>query len=106
MRILTHFARPGLVLALPVTTKDGMPLLGRGTRLTQRHLRALYDDGVRTIDVDPEESLGSWDEIPEVPAFLRALETRFAPVAADRRMAEMKDAIRDVYLDYLAEIER
>lgn len=105
MRILTQFARPGLALARPVVTADGLPLLGRGTRLTRGHLRALSESGVRIIAVEDDPELNRWDEIPEVDPWLRALAARFAGVAHDRRMATLRDAVRVVYLDFLAEIE-
>lgn len=101
MRILTQFARPGLRLAQPVETIDGLPLLGRGTELTRRHLRTLYEAGVRLITVADDPDLSPWESVPEIDAFLAALEDRFEPVAGDRRMAHLKDAVREVYVDFL-----
>ncbi len=102
MRVLTQFARPGLRLAEPVTTVDGVPVLGRGTVLSRRHLRTLYDAGVRVVTVDDEPDMSPWEGVLEPDAFLAALEARFEPVAADRRMTALKDAVREVYLEFLA----
>jgi hypothetical protein len=104
MRILTQFARAGLTLAEPVVTVDGLPLLGRGTVLSHRHLRALYRAGVRAIQVVDDPDLSPWESVPTPDAFLRALEARFEPVAGDRRMAALKDAVRDVYLEFVASL--
>lgn len=104
IRLLTHVARPGARLAAPVMTPDGLPLLGRGTILAARHLAALNDLGVRTVEVEDDPRLGPWETVPEPEAWLQALESRFAPVAADRRMLALKDAVREVYLEYLKQV--
>lgn len=104
VRLLTHVARPGARLASPVMTPDGLPLLGRGTILGARHLAVLTDLGVRTVEVEDDPRLGLWEVVPEPEAWLAALESRFSTVAADRRMMALKDAVREVYLEYLGSV--
>lgn len=104
VRLLTHVARPGARLANPVLTPDGLPLLGRGTVLAARHLSLLNDLGVRTVEVEDDPRLGVWEIVPEPEAWLVALEQRFTTVVADRRMMALKDAVREVYLDYLKSV--
>lgn len=105
VRVLTHVARAGVRLAQPVLTPDGLPLLGRGTVLAARHLSLLNDMGVKTVEVENDPRLGLWEVVPEPDAWLAALEARFATVTHDRRMVALKDAVRDVYLDYLKTVE-
>lgn len=105
MRVLVEMARPGLELAEAVVTADGLPLLGRGTRLTRRHLRSLHASGVRVVRVVDDESLEPWMAIPTLAEFLRDLDARFAPVEHDRRQQALKRAVRDVYTDFLLDLE-
>ncbi|MCA9537580.1 MAG: hypothetical protein KC620_01755 [Myxococcales bacterium] len=105
MRILTLLARPGLELSEAVTSPDGLPLLGRGTRLTRRHLRLLHGEGVRTLQVEDDPRVEPWEQVPPVPEWQRALDERFAPVEADRRMQALKQAVRAVYTDFLFDLE-
>lgn len=104
VRLLTHVARPGARLASPVLTPDGLPFLGRGTVLGARQLAALTDLGVRTVEVEDDPRLGLWEVVPDPDVWLAALEARFVPVMADRRMTALKDAVREVYLDYLKSV--
>lgn len=101
MRVLTQFARPGLRLAAPIVTAEGLPVLGRGTVLTRRHLRGLYDGGVRVVTVEDEPDISPWESVLAPDVFLRGLALRFEPVAGDRRMTALHDAVRDIYLEFL-----
>jgi hypothetical protein len=105
MRMLVPMARPGVRLGEAVLSADGLPLFGRGTELTRRHLRLMHEAGVRSVEVAPDPSIEPWQTVPETDAFLRALNERFAPVESDRRMMALKEAVRDVYLDFLLELE-
>lgn len=104
MRILTALARPGFVLEDAVITSDGMPLLGRGTRLTRRYLRMLHAEGIRVLDVVDDDSIESWERLPTPDQFLRQLDARFQPVERDRRTMALKDGVRAVYLDFLHDL--
>jgi len=106
MRILTALAPPGLILARAITTPDGMPLVGRGTRLSRRYLRMLHDEGVRVIDCEEDHRVEPWIRIPEADAYLQALDARFEPVSSDRKMLALEDAVRGVYLDFLDGLDR
>ena len=105
MRVLIYLARPELRLAEPIVTSDGMPLLGRGTQLTRRHIQRLYQAGIRIIEVDHDPDLNPWETIPDVQAYLGALDARFAPVAKSRHMMRLKELVCDVYLDHLKKLE-
>lgn len=105
VRVFTHVARAGLRLAVPLTTPDGLPLLGRGTILGARHLAVLNDLGMRTVEVEEDNRLGLWEVLPEPEAWLTALDARFAPRVTDRRLMALKDAVREVYLEYLRTVE-
>ena len=105
MRVLIYLARPALRLAEPIVTSDGMPLLGRGTRLTRRHLRRLYQTGVRIVEVDHDPDLNPWETIPSAAEYLEALDARFAPVAKNRHMMRLKETVCRVYLDHLKKLE-
>jgi len=98
-------AREGLRLSMAVCGLDGKVLLGKGTRLQRRHLVELYEMGVRVIEVVDDVSVEPWEEVPEPDAYLRALEERFSSVGGDRRMTQLKEAVRDVYLDFLLDLE-
>lgn len=105
VRVLTQVARPGVRLANPVLMPDGKLLLGRGTVLASRHLAMLQDLGIKVVEVDDDGGLGPWELAPDADAWLAALEARFSTVAHDRRMLALKEAVRDVYLDYLRRAE-
>jgi len=104
MRILTPLARPGLQLAKAINV-GGKPLFGKGTRLTRRHLRILHDEGFRALEVEPDARVERWERVPDVNEFVTTLEERFAEVAAEPRMKLFKQAVADIYLDFLFEIE-
>jgi hypothetical protein len=106
MRILTDLARSGLELARPVTSDDGMPLLGRGTRLSERHLCHLHAAEVRVIDVADDGTVEDWEHLPTMDGFVDALDRRFAAHGAQRRMEVLKRAIRKTYLDFLLDLAR
>ena len=72
--------------------------------MSRRHLQALHEEGVRVLDVQPDPRIEEWERIPDVDGFVRSLEHRFANVAKDRRMDVIKQAIKDVYLDFLFEL--
>ena len=105
MRILTPLAKPGLELAKPSISPDGKPLFGRGTRLARRHLRLLHEEGVRVLEVKSDVRVESWERIPDVDEFIRGLEDRFSTVEGDRRMDALKQAVQNVYLDFLFELD-
>ena len=104
MRILTLLSKPGLELRVAVTSDDGLPLFGAGTRLDRRHLQALHEEGIRVLDVQPDARIDEWERIPTVDGFVRSLDSRFEHVAKDRRMDVVKNSIRDVYLEFLFEL--
>ena len=105
MRILTLLAQPGLVLAKPVLSGDGLPLVGVGTQLSHRHLRLIYDEGIAVLHVEPDRRIASWQELPDVDGFIGRLDERFAFVEDDPLMNVMKQAVKNVYLEYLFEME-
>ena len=105
MRILTLLGRPDLELDSAIVSPDGLPLFGRGTRLSRRHLQALHEEGIQVLDVKPDPRIEDWERIPEVDEFVRTLDCRFETVQKDRRMGVIKQAIKDVYLDFLFELE-
>jgi hypothetical protein len=104
MRVLTPLARPGLRLAKPIIV-DGRPLLGKGTALTRRYLRSLYSEGVHLLEVEPDARVQTWEQVPDVNEFVTELERRFSQVQSDPRMMMVKQAVADVYLDFLFELE-
>ncbi len=104
MRVLTPLAKPGLVLENAVNS-DGQLLFGQGTRLSRRYLRAIHEEGIRVLDVENDVRIDPWEQVPDVDAFVRNLEIRFSGTEKDRRMCAMKQAIKDVYLDFLFELE-
>jgi len=83
----------------------GLPLFGKGTRLTRRYLRTLHDEGVRALEVEPDARVERWERVPDVNEFVTTLEERFAEVKAEPRMMLFKQAVADVYLDILFELE-
>lgn len=105
MRILTALAPPGVVASRAIAGLDGMPLVGRGTRLSQRYLRMLHDEGIRVIECEDDDRVEQWQRLPEVDAWLTALDQRFRPVESDRRMMALKDAVKSVYVDFLLDLE-
>ena len=104
MRVLTPLARPGLRLAKPINV-DGRPLLGKGTALTRRYLRSLHKDGVRLLEVEPDARVQAWEQVPDVNEFVTGLERRFSLVESDPRMMILKQAVANVYLDFLFDLE-
>jgi hypothetical protein len=62
----------------------------------------LNDLGVRTVEVEDDPRLGPWEVVPEPEAWLiGARGSASRPWSTDRRMVALKDAVREVYLDYL-----
>lgn len=106
MRVLTALAPADLEAAHALTGPDGMPLVGRGTRLSRRYLRMLHDEGFEVVEVVDDDRVQPWERIPTRDEYLRALEARFRPVDGDRRMRALRDAVKDVYLGFIAELER
>ena len=104
MRILTLLSKPGLELRTAIVSADGLPLFGAGTRLDRRHLQALHEEGVPVLDVQADPRINEWERIPTVDGFVRHLDVRFENVAGDRRMDAVKNAIREVYLEFLFEL--
>lgn len=105
MRVLTALAPPDLEAARAITGPDGMPLVGRGTRLSRRYLRMLHDEGLRVVEVQDDPRVEAWERIPTEDEYLRALDARFRPVDGDRNMTALKDAVRAVYLGFIRELE-
>lgn len=105
MRVLTALAPADLQAAHAITGPDGMPLVGRGTRLSRRYLRMLHDEGFEVIEVVDDDRVQPWERIPTRDEYLRALDARFRPVDRDRRMRALKDAVKDVYLGFIAELD-
>jgi len=105
MRILTLLAQPDLVLKRPVISSDGMPLVGAGTRLSHRHLRLIHDEGITLLHVEPDPRIAAWQELPDVNGYIQRLDERFAFVEDDSLMMVMKQAVKNVYLEFLFEME-
>ena len=80
-------------------------MLGKGTRLSRRYLLAIHEEGIRILDVVNDTSIEPWTRVPDVDGFVRELDVRFAGAERDPRMGVIKQAIKDVYLDFLFELE-
>ena len=104
MRVLTPLAKTGLILDAAVLS-EGQLLFGKGTRLTRRYLRVLHEEGIRFINVEGDVRIEPWERVPEVDEFVRQLDLRFADTENDRRMKMLKQAVKDVYLDFLFDLE-
>ena len=104
MRILTALAKPGLVLSQPLYSQGGI-LFGQGTRLTRRYLRVIHEENIRILDVEDDPSIELWERAPDVDTFVRQLDARFEGYEKHRQMNLIKAAVRDVYLDFLFELE-
>ena len=105
MRILTLLAQSGLVLLRPVSSKDGLPLVGAGTRLTRRHLKIIHEEEIDVLHVEADGQVASWQELPDVNGFIQKLDERFTFVEDDPLMNVMKQAVKNVYLQFLFEME-
>ena len=104
MRILTALAKPGLVLSQPLYSQGGI-LFGKGTRLTRRYLRVIHEENIDILEVEDDPSIQAWERAPDVDTFIRQLDTRFAGFEKHRQMDLIKNAVRNVYLDFLFDLE-
>jgi len=104
MRILTALAKPGLVLSQPLYSQGGI-LFGKGTRLTRRYLRVIHEENIRILEVEDDPTIESWERAPDVDTFVRQLDARFEHFDKHRQMTLIKGAVREVYLDFLFDLE-
>ena len=105
MRILTSLAKPGLVLSANAVSSAGDILLGSGTTLTRAFLRALHEEGVTVLEVEDDPRVEPWEKVPEVDDVVRGLEARFNSVKNHEQMALLRQAVQDVYLDFIFDLE-
>ena len=104
MRVLTPLVKTGLILDAAVMS-EGQLLFGKGTRLSRRYLRAIHEEGIRMLDIVDDPRIDSWERVPEVDEFVNRLDERFAGSEKNRRMRILKKAVKDVYLDFLFDLE-
>lgn len=80
---------PGMVLAKPLTGKNGMVLLGEGTELNDRWIERIRDMQIEGIFVEGSSA-------PPVPLgeVIAALEERFMPVDGKPYMGLLKKIVR------------
>ena len=96
---------PAAAMAAASVPTATVPLVGVGTQLSHRHLRLIYDEGITVLHVEPDRRIASWQELPDVDGFIGRLDERFAFVEDDPLMNVMKQAVKNVYLEYLFEME-
>jgi hypothetical protein len=81
---------PGMVLVKPLTSKNGMVILGEGAELTERWIERIRDMDVEGIFVDgPSEPSIPLDEA------LARLEERFETVRDKPYMGLIKKVVRN-----------
>jgi hypothetical protein len=79
---------PGMVLAKPLTGKNGMVLLGEGTELTERWIERIRDMHPEGIFVD-----GPTEPLVPLETVIASLEERFEPVQDKPYMGMLKGIV-------------
>ncbi|MBV71977.1 MAG: hypothetical protein CMH52_11660 [Myxococcales bacterium] len=104
MRVLTPLVKPGQRLKKPIMS-GGQLLFGAGTEMSRRYLRVIHEEGIRVVDLEPDPHVSDWETVPSVDQYVRGLDERFIHHQRNRKMKALKQAIKDVYLDFLFELE-
>ena len=104
MRVLTPLVKPGQKLKKPIMS-DGQLLFGAGTEMSRRYLRVIHEEGIRVVELETDPAVGDWEIIPTVDQYVRSLDERFNSHQRNKKMKSLKQAIKDVYLDFLFELE-
>lgn len=92
-RVLLDDAKPGMVLAKPVTSLAGQMILPAGTSLDAALIARLHGMGLTSAHIEnrPGEE---GDPVQTLAELEQALDHRFRRVAGDADLARMKEAIR------------
>jgi hypothetical protein len=81
---------PGMILAKPIVTKNGMVMLGEGTPLTEKWIERIQDMEIASVFIDgPPIQTVSKEEA------LARLETRFALVEGKPFMNFIKKLVKE-----------
>ncbi len=92
-RIPLDEAKPGMVLAKPVTSLAGQMILPAGTSLDAQLIARLHGMGLTSAHI--ENRPGEEGDPVQTPAELeQALDHRFRRVAGDADLVRMREAIR------------
>ena len=104
MKVLINFVRAGTILESPIFLPDG-EFLPEGTELTAEHLKAIRENGGRTLNVSPTATIRQWEQVPSLNAFMTELTSRFRNSEEHAGMDMIRCAVEDVYTRFLFELE-
>lgn len=92
-RVTLAEAKPGMILAKPVTSLAGQLIVPSGKLLDVSLIASLHDLGLTSVHVEnrPGEE---GDPVKSVAELEQALDHRFRRVADDADLARMREAIR------------
>ncbi|MFM8551759.1 MAG: hypothetical protein ACKOCD_05495 [Nitrospiraceae bacterium] len=92
-RVLLGAAKPGMVLAKPITSLAGQTIVPAGTLLDAPLIARLHDMGLTSahIENNPGEE---GDPVKTLPELEQALDHRFRRVTGDADLARMRETIR------------
>jgi hypothetical protein len=81
---------PGMILAKPIMTPNGMVMLGEGTVLTEKWVERIQDMGIPSVLIDgpPVQTISREDALAN-------LDTRFALVESKPFMNSIKKIVKE-----------
>jgi len=81
---------PGMILAKPIMTPNGMVMLGEGTELTEKWVERIQDMDIASVFIDgpPVQTISKEQALAE-------LEARFALVEGKPYMNSIKKLVRE-----------
>lgn len=81
---------PGMILAKPIMTANGMVMLGEGTELTEKWVERIQDMEIASVFIDgpPVQTISKEQALAE-------LEARFALVEGKPYMSSIKKLVRE-----------
>ena len=94
-RIPLALATDGMVVARPIPNADdpgGIPICGRGVKLTTSAIERLRDRGVQVVTVEGHPLVVEGE--PTLDEMLAALDRRFRRVTHDSLMMKIRDMFR------------
>ncbi|GAW29683.1 MULTISPECIES: HD-GYP domain-containing protein [unclassified Carboxydocella] len=95
-RILIYDAKPGMILARPVYSRDGVLLIKAGKKLTEKLIKSLFDYAIPTVYIvqpKPWEEINiqtAYEKVKELPDVI-SFETR---LEAEKLVAEFMSDIK------------
>ena len=79
--------------------------LPESSALTDEHLKALRDAHIKTLDLQADARIQSWECVPELNTFMSTLSERFGEMESDGHLHMIRCAVEDVYTRFIFDLE-